>query len=364
MAGLQVKGGTQESVSHKYIGVMPVQLIAFNPTKAELENLYGKTIDKEPQYIFDRDGKRTVVFNPWFRSVEQYNGKHVFINALKIWASKDKVVFKQKVNDNGVEKEIEKCRVIDNYGECTSHTLEEFKSGKVSPKCRVTGVYRPAMRGEETMAMLIKAWMNVQPSTKWDKDNSRWIPEEPSKLEEATISYDWDLWMAGDFSDIKGLVAANKDRILKIVVGVEKGADNVYRQYVYDGMFLRGWEEEGSYLQNKIDYFLSGETSVLVNKETREYKKVPRKEIYQLDTNLARIWEMPVANFNQGAGGMPSMQQTTANAAASEKKDDWDSFVAGNGKAATADQLPGMPAIDGNPDMFGVEPGNPDDLPF
>jgi hypothetical protein len=43
----------------RYIGVAPVQIVAVNPSKKELEDIYNTTIEKEPEYLgsMERDGK-------------------------------------------------------------------------------------------------------------------------------------------------------------------------------------------------------------------------------------------------------------------------------------------------------------------
>ena len=43
----------------RYIGVAPVQIVAINPTKTELESIYNTTLEKEPEYLgsMERNGK-------------------------------------------------------------------------------------------------------------------------------------------------------------------------------------------------------------------------------------------------------------------------------------------------------------------
>ena len=54
----------RESVSEgsikRYIGVAPFTVIAVNPTKKEMEEIYGTTLEKEPEYISEKDGVKTV----------------------------------------------------------------------------------------------------------------------------------------------------------------------------------------------------------------------------------------------------------------------------------------------------------------
>lgn len=332
---LQVKsGGRSGEGPKKYIGVTPVKVIAINPTRDELETLYGKALEKEPQYIFDKDGKRTVLINIWLKSTNEVEGKPIVFNQLKIWISDNIVLFKGKDGQ-------ERCRIIDNYGECATVSGAEFQAGMIPPKSRVVGNFRPAKRGEETLVSFIKAWIDVQNSTEWDKGAGKWVPVSPEKLKDAEITYDWQQWMDGDWSDLKALVEEYKDRLMQVSVGLEL-RDKTWYQTVFDGYFMRGWETNYGYMQKQVDRFLEGETSVK-NEETHEYERVPRKDVFQLNADWIKVWEQPVASFSQGDGGMPSIQE-----AVKEEKpaDPFESFLKGEAKkekAASTGELPPMP---------------------
>lgn len=47
---------SKESVIRRYIGVAPVYILAVNPSKAELEKIYGTQMTNEPTYV----GKTTI----------------------------------------------------------------------------------------------------------------------------------------------------------------------------------------------------------------------------------------------------------------------------------------------------------------
>ena len=43
---------SKEAVEFKrYVGIAPVQIVAVNPTKKELESIYNTTLEKEPEYL-------------------------------------------------------------------------------------------------------------------------------------------------------------------------------------------------------------------------------------------------------------------------------------------------------------------------
>lgn len=363
MAGINVKSGasTQSEGPRKYIGVVPCNVIAINPTKTELDFIYGKPVEREPKYVFEKDDKTSVLINIWLKSEKPVGEKKVIFNSLKIWISDGIVLFNDK---DGTEK----CRIIDDYGECANITSAQYQAGMPPQNSRVTGNFRPAKRGEETLVSFIKAWLNVEESTKWDSANKKWIPNDPGKVEQAKITYDWERWMTGDVEDLKALVEANEDKVVQVVAGVEKGSDNAYRQAIWDGMFMRSWTTKFDYTQTRIDGWMNGEVKVLVDKDKHEYKKVKRSEVYQFTAAWIHEWQLPTATFNQGSNGMPSVEQATAQPQETKKDNSasaWGKFVSGESEkpsvAASANELPVAPVPDDN---FGVEQGNPDDLPF
>ena len=49
------KGSATSVVEYKkYIGIASLNVKAINPTKVELEKIYGRTLDKEPEYIGEK----------------------------------------------------------------------------------------------------------------------------------------------------------------------------------------------------------------------------------------------------------------------------------------------------------------------
>lgn len=352
---LEVKGSGRTEAPRKYIGVTPVKVIAINPTREELEAIYGKALEKEPQYIFDKDGKRNVLINIWLKSTNEVDGRPIIFNQLKIWISDSIVLFKTREGQ-------EKCRVIDDYGECCTLSSAEFQAGMVPPTSRVVGNFRPTKRGEETLVSFIKAWMDVQNSTEWNKADRKWVPVSAEKLADAKITYDWQQWIDGDWSDLKALVEANKDRLMQVAVGLElhkKGDEKTWYQTVFTDYFMRGWETNYGYMQKQIERFMDGETSVIDDETAKTYKRVPRKGIYQFNSDWIRVWEQPVAKFNQGDGGMPPMEEAVKTTKAEEPKSDWDKFIGGQKTEKTASSVNGLPPM---PENF--VPDESMDLPF
>ena len=51
MAFAKGKESVEAAPVKRYIGVAPVTVLAVNPTKAELEKIYGITLDNTPEYL-------------------------------------------------------------------------------------------------------------------------------------------------------------------------------------------------------------------------------------------------------------------------------------------------------------------------
>ena len=59
MALAKGKESTEELEIKRYVGVAPVYVLAVNPNKAKLEELYGRKLDKEPEYVTEKDGVKS-----------------------------------------------------------------------------------------------------------------------------------------------------------------------------------------------------------------------------------------------------------------------------------------------------------------
>ena len=113
MAFAKGKESVEAAPVKRYIGVAPVTVLAVNPTKAELEKIYGITLENTPEYL----------------STVEVNGKKVkqvrldFI--VKTVAEKcNEIDFISKVsffiNDSvRYNKDNTKIQVINKYGETT-----------------------------------------------------------------------------------------------------------------------------------------------------------------------------------------------------------------------------------------------------
>ena len=133
----------------RYVGIAPVQIVAINPTKKELETIYNTTIEKEPEYLgsMERDGKNVphiridfiVKTNPEKSNGIEMTTKMSFFVRKAFMTNRDNT----------------KVKVIDKYGRTAWVTQDEFKN-KLVPQyangpARIDNAYRALYMGEEEL---------------------------------------------------------------------------------------------------------------------------------------------------------------------------------------------------------------------
>ena len=111
---------SEESVRRLYTGVGVAKVIAVNPTKAEMEQIYGTTIQNEPVYA----------------STTQYGGKQMRVSfVLSVNINEEKPMITTVtffVNDTFMKGTTSgKYQVIDKYGRTAWATQEEIDANKI-----------------------------------------------------------------------------------------------------------------------------------------------------------------------------------------------------------------------------------------
>ena len=178
MAFGKIQESTEAAEFKKYIGIAGCKIVAFNPSKEELSNLYGRDITKDPEYygvMKDNDGKEIQMAYPTFilkSDPETNNGIEEFFQAR---FSIQNNIFTNKDNT--------KCQVIDAYGRTAWATQEDVKNktiptytdketGEAKP-FSISNNYRPAFRGEEALTMFLQNYLNIPSCQKYV--NGFWV---------------------------------------------------------------------------------------------------------------------------------------------------------------------------------------------
>lgn len=285
----------------RYIGLGAAYPIALNPTKKQLEEIYGREMSNEPEY-FGTDEETGV---KWAKldfilktDPEMCNGAEIITHAA-FTIRNEKYVNK---DGNGV-------RVIDSYGNSVWASLEDANSHKKLVSANGNDFkladYRIARRGEPELCDFLRKLINTADPFNYEngvwslkklKHASELTKEEAEKgnvltYENCMIAFD-----KGDFEKIfKGEVAflwdLVKDKVAKenlritMLYGVNTGNDGKQRQVVctgYDMMLRKKYNAKA--LQNLERQLTNAKNSGLY--ASTEYKVQELQEWTVTPTNL------------------------------------------------------------------------------
>ena len=214
----------------KYIGIAPVFVTAVNPTKAELEKIYNREIDKDPEYVGvvkDTNIKQVridfIIHTDEEKSGIDLNSKITFFIREEFFYNKDKT----------------KVQVIDKYGRTAWATIEQAKAHEIpmysNGPANLDSDYREAYRGEAELTDFIKNYLNI-PNV-MDYKNNSWVmksnPEDSEVRLDNIINY-----FKGDFSELKSVIKLQPNNKIKVMFGV-RSVDGKEYQAVYNQMTLK-----------------------------------------------------------------------------------------------------------------------------
>ena len=198
-------------------GITPVKVLCVNPDKKELEAIYGRELDKAPEYLSaDENGVKKIRFDFIVQTVP--NDK-LGVNVEVV----DKISYfledKPNVSQGG------KFQVINLYGETTWATKDEIQSGKLPDNMSFydTTKMRPAFKGEEELVNFLKQFLGI-PNKGF---NGKFI----ANISDAEIQLD-DVkkYFGGNYKEIVSAIDALKDtNVVKVLAGVKTTDDN--KQY-------------------------------------------------------------------------------------------------------------------------------------
>lgn len=250
MAFSKGKESTEGSVVKRYIGVAPVFVLGVNPSKFELEKLYGIELENAPEYLTEteigQEGDKHKVPQVRIDFIVQTDPEKC--NGIDM---KTKVSFflakEVRYNRDGT-----KVQVINKYGETTWLPIENAKAGTVPESLSwfEPADFRPAFIGEEELTAFIKAYLNI-PNKSYRKKNGE-VVEIPNKADaEARLDKVQD-YFKGDFSELRNVIALQPKNKVKCMFGVKTTDDNKQYQAVYTQKFLKNNVTDYSKLDEEL----------------------------------------------------------------------------------------------------------------
>lgn len=228
-----------------YKGMAAFNIVAVNPTKAELEALTGRELENEPEYVGKTDeGKkqvRVVFYGKTAPDAKLNNGIEMLI-PISFMLTKD----------YRVGQTSGKYQIIDKFGRTAWATKEEVQSKAIpqytSGPANISADYRLAWQGEEFLTDFLIQWLNI-PGPAVYKDKV-WVMKE--NTDDSEVSLDMAALFKGDVKELKELVTLAAAYTVKGAVGI-RTVDNENGTRQYQAVFTRKFAKNAVTDYSKID---------------------------------------------------------------------------------------------------------------
>ena len=234
MAFGKINESTESSNEIKrYIGLGSSYILGVNPTKAELEKIYERTIEKDPEYTGMQESNGSQV--PYVRldfitavDPEVHNGIDM----------KSKLVFFLR-KEARYNRDKSKVQVIDKYGrtcwvgveDAKNHVIPQYSNGPAN----IDKDYRPAYVGEEDLTNFLKAFLCID--NVMDYKNGTWVMKENPSDYECRLEHIAD-YFSGNVKEIKDAIAMMPKNKVKLLYGVRTTDEGKQYQAIYTQMVL------------------------------------------------------------------------------------------------------------------------------
>ncbi len=251
-------------------GAVNMNVVAINPNKEELEKIYGREINFDPEYL----GETDISDSDGERKVKQIRLDFFLENEDKTVQAKIQYYVAQTHHASQTGK----VKVINSFGGDAWLTQDDVNSGTLPGNMqwyKADGV-KVAYRGEVDVIDMLKNLLN--------------LPWDPAKCDDPQDAYakiskaEWDTMITtGDVSLLRGIADSTNNKI-GVLLGVKTNATtNKQTQVVFNRKTLRQYSIPGkkfTYLLKELDSAKAGGAFGNVDFgprdcELREYVKTP-----------------------------------------------------------------------------------------
>jgi hypothetical protein len=211
-----------------YTGINNFKVVGVNPTKEELEKIYGREINFDPEYIGetevkDADGDRTVpqIRLDFYLLKEGEDGQDDITTKVQFY-----------VANTHHKSATNKYKVINNFGRSTWLSEDSVKSKTVPDNMTWynTDGLKVAKRGEEELIGFLVNLLNLP--FKIDELG------DPSDAYASIDKEGWAKIFAGDVSLFRDIIAGTQNKV-GVLLGVKTKADGKLSQTVFNRHTLR-----------------------------------------------------------------------------------------------------------------------------
>ena len=260
---IKANASSQGSNIKSFVGVGSFRVLGVNPNKAELEKFFGRAVDKEPEYLKEKedanDGNkkyRTLRVSFMIQADKEYEDGKV------IEANKNlKEPLKKTINfflDSRYfyNKDKTKVQVIDNFGRTAWVTIEQAKNHQIpvykNGPARLDADYRPAHIGEAELTEFVLNYLNVTPIDTYNSNTGEWTTNPHPEDCEGRLEKIKD-YFAGDISELKEFCTYLPTNRIKLLLGVEPDDQGRLNNNVYTRLTMRNGSKSYTRFKDAID---------------------------------------------------------------------------------------------------------------
>ena len=283
----------------RYTGVGSVFVVGVNPNKAELEKLYDRELDKDPEYITEKDGVTSARIDFIIKTdpTAKCNSGIELLTKFSMFIR----------NEYRFNKDKTKIQVIDKYGRTAWVTKEQAKNHEIpvykNGPANIDKDYRPAYVGEEDITNFLKLFLGISNVEKWVKNEATGRREVVGLVDnpqdcECRLENIED-YFKGKFNEIKGAINLMPNNKVKVLFGVRTTDEGKQYQDVYTRKFL----------SNTVSVYDKLAEDVQNNKDNGAY---PNTEFVIADLQEYTVQATNFNNTNNNNGDMPFDEETSA----------------------------------------------------
>ena len=222
----------------RYTGVGSVFVVGVNPNKAELEKLYDRELDKDPEYLTEKNGVTSARIDFIIKTdpTAKCNNGIELLTKFSMFIR----------NEYRFNKDKTKVQVIDKYGRTAWVTKEQAKNHEIpvykNGPANIDKDYRPAYVGEEDITNFLKLFLGISNVEKWVKNEATGRREVVGLVDnpqdcECRLENIED-YFKGKFNEIKDAINLMPNNKIKVLFGVRTTDEGKQYQDVYTRKFL------------------------------------------------------------------------------------------------------------------------------
>ena len=277
----------------RFTGVGSVFVVGVNPNKSELEKLYERELDKDPEYVTEKDGvvSARIDFIVKTDTAAKCNNDIELLTKVSMFIRKEYRFNKDKT----------KVQVIDKYGRTAWVTKEQAKNHEIpvysnGKPANIDKDYRPAYVGEEDITNFLKLFLGIPNVEKWVKNEETGRREVVGLVDnpedcECRLENIED-YFKGKFNEIKDAINLMPNNKIKVLFGVRTTDEGKQYQDVYTRKFL----------SNAVSVYDKLAEDVQSNKDNGAY---PNTEFVIADLQEYTVQATNFNNTNNDNGDMP-----------------------------------------------------------